>query len=204
MSEARADVRLTWMSSSGSKPPATYQDLQRVPDGMVGEIIDGELVTSPRPAVRHAAAASSLHSGLYGPFDRRGGGAPGGWVLLFEPELHIADQILVPDVAGWRQARMPALPDAPFIDVTADWLCEVLSPATVAIDRTRKMHHYARAGVGHLWLLDPQPETLEVYRLEDRGDGAGWRLLLSVAGSQMVRAAPFDAVEFDLAKVWAR
>jgi len=91
-------------------------------------------VTSPRPAVRHAAAASSLHSGLYGRFDRRGGGAPGGWVLLFEP----------------------------------------------------------------------QPETLEVYRLEDRGDGAGWRLLLSVAGSQMVRAAPFDAVEFDLAKVWAR
>jgi Uma2 family endonuclease len=187
------------MSGSGPKRPATYEDLRQVPEHLVAEIVDGELVTSPRPALRHAATSSSVHSGLFGPFDRRGSGGPGGWVLFFEPELHVVGQVLVPDIAGWRQDRMPVIPDAPFIELAPDWICEVLSPSTVALDRTRKMHHYARAGVGHLWLLDPQPETVEVYRLE----GGGWRLVTSVAGRVKLSAEPFEAVELDLARVWA-
>jgi Uma2 family endonuclease len=188
------------MSNSGPKRPATYEELRQVPDHLVAEIVDGELVTSPRPAVRHAAASSSMHSGLFAAFDRRGGGTPGGWVILFEPELHIVDQILVPDLAGWRQERMPVLPDAAFIEVAPDWICEVLSPSTVALDRTRKMFHYARADVAHLWLLDPQPETLEIFRPE----GGAWRLVISVAGPVKVAVEPFEVVELDLARVWAR
>jgi len=188
------------MPGSGPKRPATYEDLRQVPDHLIAEIIEGELVTSPRPAVRHAAASSSLHSVLFGPFDRRCGGPPGGWVLLFEPELHIVEQVMVPDIAGWRQERMPILPDTPFIDVAPDWICEVLSPSTMALDRTRKVHHYARAGVRHLWLVDPTPETLEVYRLES----GAWLLVTSVAGNVKIAAEPFEAVEVDLARVWAR
>lgn len=200
MGQARAADILREMSGLVPKRPATYEDLLRAPDGLVAEIVDGEVVTSPRPAIRHAAAASSVQSGLFAVFDRRGGGSPGGWVILSEPELHVVDQILVPDLAGWRTESMPVLPDTPFADVAPDWLCEVLSPGTMALDRTRKMHHYARAAVAHLWLLDPQPETLEVYRLE----GTNWTLVTSVAGSVKVRAEPFDAVELDLARVWAR
>jgi phosphohistidine swiveling domain-containing protein len=185
---------------SGPKRRATYEDLLRVPDHLVAEIIEGELVTSPRPAVRHAAAASSIHAGLSGPFDRRGGGSPGGWVLLFEPELHVVEQVMVPDIAGWRQERLPVLPDTPFIELPPDWICEVLSPSTIALDRTRKVHLYARAGVRHLWLVDPAPETLEVYRLE----ADGWRLVTSVAGNVTVAPEPFEAVNVDLSKVWAR
>jgi Uma2 family endonuclease len=188
------------MPGEGPKRPATYDDLRRVPDHLVAEIVDGELVTSPRPAVPHAAASTSLNSSLFGTFDRRGGGSPGGWVFLFEPELHIVEQVLVPDIAGWRQERMPMLPDAPFIELAPDWLCEVLSPSTIALDRTRKMHHYARAGVGHLWLLDPDPRTLEVFRLE----GGAWRLVTSVAGDVKVAAEPFEVVPVDLARLWAR
>jgi Uma2 family endonuclease len=162
--------------------------------------VDGELVTSPRPAVRHAAATTSLTSELQGSFGRRGGGGPGGWVILFEPELHIVGQVLVPDIAGWTRERMPEIPDVSFIELVPDWVCEVLSPSTAALDRTRKMHHYARAGVRHLWLLDPAPETLEVYRL----DGEGWRLVQSVAGPVQVRAEPFDALALDLTPLWAR
>ena len=187
------------MSGAPAKRPATYEDLLKVPEHLVAEIVDGELVTSPRPAMRHAGAASSIHGGIFGGFDRRGGG-PGGWLILFEPELHVVDQVMVPDVAGWRNERMPAIPDAAFVDVAPDWICEVLSPSTMALDRTRKMHHYARAGVGHLWLLDPTPETLEVYRLED----GAWRLVTSVAGNVKVRAEPFEAIDLDLRNVWAR
>src|SRR5262249_35853533 len=160
----------------------------QAPEHLVAEIIDGELVTSPRPAIRHAAASSIVHSTLSPVFDRRHGGTPGGWVLLFEPELHIMGQVLVPDVAGWRQEHMPTLPDAAFFEVAPDWICEVLSPSTAAIDRTRKMFHYARAGVTHLWLLDPHPETLEIYRL----DGGSWRLVNSVAGAAKIAAEPFE------------
>ena len=178
--------------------PATYDDLLALPDHVIGEIIDGELVVSPRPAARHATAASSLGADLHTSFGRRGGGGPGGWVILDEPELHVVCQVMVPDLAGWRRERMPEVPDVPFFELAPDWVCEVLSPSTAARDRTRKLHHYGRAGVGHVWLLDPTPQTLEVLRR----DGDAWRLVLAVAGDARVRAEPFDAIELALEGVW--
>ena len=188
------------MPGAPAKRPATYDDLLRVPEHLVAEIIDGELLTNPRPAARHALAASSLGVELGSAFGREGRGGPGGWVILDEPEVHIVGQVVVPDLAGWRRERMPEVPDVPFFELPPDWICEVLSPATAAVDRTRKMHHYAKAGVKHVWLLDPGPRTLEVFRL----DGDGWRLVLSAAAEARVRAEPFDALELDLAALWAR
>lgn len=188
------------MAGAPARRPATYEDLRRVPEHLVAELVDGELVTSPRPSLRHAAVSTRLGGDIDAAFGRRGGRGPGGWIILDEPELHIVGQVIVPDIAGWRRERMPEVPDAPFVDLAPDWVCEVLSPSTAALDRTRKMHYYAAAGVGHLWLLDPGPETMEVFRL----DGGGWRLVSSVAGSVAVRAEPFEAVEIELGPVWAR
>jgi Uma2 family endonuclease len=187
------------MSGVIGKRATTYEDLLRLPEHIVGEIIDGDLVTSPRPAARHAYADSSLGAELGVTFGRSGRGGPGGWIILDEPELHIAGQILVPDLAGWRRQRMTEVPDVAFFELEPDWVCEILSPSTAATDRTRKMHHYARARVAHVWLQDPAPRTLEVFRL----DGDTWRLVTSVAGEGPVRAEPFDAVELDLGAVWA-
>jgi Uma2 family endonuclease len=178
--------------------PATYEDLLAVPEHLVAEIIDGELVTSPRPAAPHASAASLLGAELIGPFGR-GRGGPGGWIILFEPELHVAGQILVPDLAGWRRERMPRVPEVAFFEFAPDWVCEVLSASTAKRDRTRKMHHYAAAGVSFLWFLDPGTRILETYRL----DGDGWRHIASHANEDIVRAQPFDSVELALAALWA-
>jgi Uma2 family endonuclease len=188
------------MSGLPAKRAATYEELRQVPEHLVAEIIDGDLITSPRPAARHAAASSALGVELGSAFGRSNRGGPGGWVILDEPELHIVDQVLVPDLAGWRRQRMPEIPDVPFFELVPDWICEVLSPSTAARDRTRKMHHYARAGVPHLWFLDPVLQTLEVFRL----DGEGWRLAMTAAGDTTVRAEPFDAIELVLAGLWAR
>jgi Uma2 family endonuclease len=188
------------MSGVPAKRPATYEDLLKVPEHLVAEIIDGELITSPRPAARHTVASSALGADLGSAFGRTNRGGPGGWVILDEPELHIVGQVLVPDLAGWRRERMPEVPDVAFFDVAPDWICEVLSPSTAARDRTRKMHHYARARVAHLWFLDPVLQTLEVFRL----DGDGWRLAMSAAGDAPVRAEPFDAIDLDMAGLWAR
>src|ERR1700690_1278142 len=148
-----------------AKRRATYEDLLAVPDRRVAEIIDGVLVTMPRPAALHAWASSSLGGELHGPF-MRGRGGPGGWILLDEPELHLHGDVLVPDLAGWRRERMPELPDAPAFELAPDWVCEVLSPSTAATDRAQKMPIYAREGVGHAWLVGPIARTPEDCRLE--------------------------------------
>src|SRR4051812_24262020 len=108
----------------GAKGRATFDDLSRVPDGLNGELIDGELILSPRPASPHAWAASAMLSDLFGPFSRssNGGGGPGGWWILHEPELHLSQDALIPDVAGWRRERMPTMPKIAAFELPPDWV----------------------------------------------------------------------------------
>lgn len=180
-----------------TKRPATYEDLVALPEHQVGQIIDGELIAQPRPASRHARASSALVAGLFNPFDLRRGG-PGGWWLLHEPELHLGEDVLVPDLAGWRRDRMPEVPDTPYFTLSPDWVCEVLSPSTAALDRSRKKRIYAREGVGHVWLVDPQARTLEVFRLS----GGQWLEQGTWSDDERVRAEPFEAVELELGVLW--
>jgi Uma2 family endonuclease len=188
---------------AGVKPirrKATYDDLLRVPDTMVAEILDGELYATPRPASPQARAASGISSDLWGAFDRppNGPGRPGGWWILFEPELHLAADVVVPDVAGWRREKMPVLPNVAAFTQAPDWACEVVSPTTAAADRVRKMRIYARESVGHLWLVEPLAKTLEVYRFEN----GHWVVVSTHTGNEGVRAEPFAAVELDIARWW--
>ena len=183
----------------GPKRRATYDALRAVPRNLVAEIIHGVLVTTPRPASRHALASSILGSELTGPF-HRGKGGPGGWILLDEPELHLHGDILVPDLAGWRRERMPELPDATAFELSPDWTCEVLSPSTTATDRAEKMPIYAREHVGHVWLVDPIARTLEACQLEN----GRWVLLGTWCDDARVRVAPFEAFELELTSLWAR
>ena len=129
------------------KKDATYADLCAVPDNFVAEILGGELYASPRPASPHAHAAGALFRKLGGPFED-GENGPGGWWFLIEPELHFGADVLVPDIAGWRRERMPTIPNVAHFTLAPDWLCEVLSPSTKAIDRRKKLPIYAREGVG--------------------------------------------------------
>jgi hypothetical protein len=177
--------------------PATYDDLVAVPEHLVAEIVDGELWTSPRPALRHAMAHSRLMRELAPPFDG-GRGGPGGWHILFEPELHLGEQTVVPDLAGWRRERMPRVPDAAFATLAPDWVCEVLSPSTAQFDRAKKLRVYAEHGVTHAWLVDPLARSLEVLRLE----AGRWILLDTHAGSVTVRAEPFEALDLELGALW--
>jgi Uma2 family endonuclease len=178
---------------------SVYEQRLEVPDNLVAEIIHGALVTQPRPAARHARAATRL-GGALGPFDLGGAEAPGGWIILVEPELHLGPDILVPDLAGWQRSRMAELPDVAAFELAPDWICEVVSPSTAAVDRTDKMPIYGEAGVGHAWLVDPLAQTLEVFRR----DGGLWVLLDGFKDDARVRAEPFDAIELDLAALWAR
>ncbi|WP_224364645.1 Uma2 family endonuclease [Hyalangium versicolor] len=179
------------------RKPATYADLEALPDNVIGELIAGELYASPRPAAPHIVTASRLGGELMGPFDR-GREGPGGWILLFEPELHLGDDVLVPDFAGWRRERMPQPPRTAAFSLAPDWACEVLSPSTAVMDRAAKLPVYAREGVHHVWLVDPVLRTLEIFRLQD----GRYTLLVTHTGKGRVRAAPFEAIELELAYLW--
>lgn len=186
------------MVASATKK-ATYEDVLAAPPHKVAEVLAGELYLFPRPAAPHASVASVLGEELGPPF-KRGRGGPGGWILLDEPELHLSEDILVPDLAGWRRERMPMIPEAmPYFTLAPDWICEVLSPSTHRVDRVRKLPVYAREHVRHAWLVDPIARTLEVLRLENQR----WTILGTHGDDELVHAEPFDALALELSVLWA-
>lgn len=179
--------------------PEVVEAYRNAPENMIAEILDGGLSLMPRPRPGHANVATRLAGELrsfYNPHD----GEPGGWVVLIEPELHLGARpdVIDPDLAGWHKARLAEEPEEAAIRVVPDWVCEVLSDSTEAIDRGVKRRIYRREGVGHLWLCDPRIRTLEVYRLE----GGRWLELETFEGDAKVRAEPFEAIELELGRVW--
>ena len=181
-----------------AKKKATYDDLLSLPENVVGELIDGELFATPRPTYAHAVSTSVIGGLLLPPFQIGGGGGPGGWWILYEPEIHLGENVLVPDLAGWKKERMPSIPEGHWTSLPPDWVCEVLSPGTVRLDKMRKLPIYAEFGVAHLWLVDPRYKTLETFRLQE----GRWLLLACVSEADKVRAEPFHEIEFDLRNLW--
>jgi Uma2 family endonuclease len=189
------DADLQEVSTTGKR--ATYADLEALPENLVGEIVDGELFASPRPSVVHVIGTSTLGALLLPAF-QLGRGGPGGWWIADEPELHLTEDVLVPDLAGWRTGRLER-PSGVAFTVVPDWICEALSPSTATLDRVRKMRIYGREGVGHAWLVDPLRRTLEVFAR----DGHDWRPLGVWSGRDRVKAPPFEALELELELLWA-
>ena len=187
----------TSSATSTAAVPATYQDVLDAPEHLVAELIGGTLHTHPRPAPRHASAGAGL-VGKLRPAFHDGDGGPGGWRILYEPELHLDDEVLVPDLAGWRRERMPALPDTAYFTLAPDWICEILSPSTRKVDLVRKRPIYAHAGIPHLWLIDPMEQILEAFVL---GDGR-WQVIAAVEDNEPVNIAPFEAITFRLGDLW--
>ncbi|MEL7542695.1 MAG: Uma2 family endonuclease [Pseudomonadota bacterium] len=177
--------------------PATYADIEALPENMVGEIVFGVLNAHPRPAPPHAFAAFELSGELRGPF-RKGVDGPGGWTFLIESELHLADHVIVPDIAGWRSVRLSGLSEKHYIETPSDWLCEILSPSTARIDRTDKLQIYASFGVPHCWYVDPLAKTLEVLELQKEK----YTIAATFKAGDDVTAPPFEAHTFPLNVLW--
>lgn len=180
-------------------PIATYEDLFDLPENILGEILSGELVTQPRPAPRHANASAALCAALRTNFGPNTTDKQDGWWILFEPECHPGDDIIVPDIAGWRKVNMPHLPETAWFSLRPDWVCEVVSPSTAKYDRGIKRDIYAREQVPHYWIVDPIARMIEVFALQE-GD---WSQIDLVSDEQVVNLKPFEVLPFDLSILWA-
>lgn len=176
---------------------ATYQDVLNAPPNMVAEIIYGRLYVMPRPRTRHAEVASNLHTWANWNFGF-GGDDENGWCLVSEPELHLGEDVLVPDIGGWRFERMPEQPDAAYYSISPDWVCEVLSKSTKKMDLGVKQEIYASHAIPYLWIVDPIARSIDAFSLEKRN----WVKIDTVVGDVEVRLPPFDAVSFRLKRIW--
>jgi Uma2 family endonuclease len=178
---------------------ATRADLDALPRSVVGELISGVLHTFPRPRPRHQNAGTETSAVLRGPY-QHGRGGPGGWWILNEPGISLREldvEEIAPDVAGWRKARLPALPDGP-IEIAPDWACEILSPTTRAHDQKIKRPLYAKAGVSWLWFIDVDARTLIASRLE----GGRWLELGVWGDDDVAQVEPFEEIELRLGDLW--
>ncbi|MBF0099990.1 MAG: Uma2 family endonuclease [Desulfobacterales bacterium] len=176
---------------------AEYDDLYNIPENMIGQIINGELIVMPRPSPKHAGTLSNLTIEI-GPPYKLGRGGPGGWIILDEPEIKLGQDIFVPDLAGWKKEKLPQPPSTNYISVPPDWICEVLSPSTEKTDRARKMPIYAQFQVGHLWLIDPIEKILEIFKLIHNQ----WTVLSIYAEDDKVKGEPFQEIDIDLKNLW--
>jgi Uma2 family endonuclease len=178
---------------------ARYEDLLALPEDARAEILGGDIVTMPAPRPRHSKVQRSLGHFVGGPFDDDDGfGGPGGWWIFVEVDVELeAHEIVRPDLAGWRRARLPR-PDERPLRVVPDWVCEVLSPSTVARDRVAKRHLYAKHGIAHYWLVDPDARTLEALELR----AGRWVDVGTFDDTAVARIAPFDAVELSVGRLF--
>ena len=176
---------------------ATYQDVVDAPPHKVAEVVDGILHIFDRPASRHTLASSRLGRYIGTPFED-GHGGPGGWWIVDEPQLHLGEDIVVPDLAGWRRERMPVFPDVAYFTLAPDWVCEVLSPSTRKLDLGGKSAVYVRAGVSHIWFVDPIARSLEARELR----GTKWAEIATLHDDATLSLPPFEAISFSLSDLW--
>ncbi|HEX8113505.1 MAG TPA: Uma2 family endonuclease [Kofleriaceae bacterium] len=187
------------MSTTKPSPRApTLADLDALPPGIVGEIIEGVLYTMTKPRMRHQHATLGIGADLRSPFGL-GRGGPGGWWIIPEPGIELPNTPEIsPDVAGWRRERMPQMPGDEPIRLVPDCVCEILSPTTRRHDQSVKMPYYAKVGVPFLWLVDIDARVLTAHRLES----SDWRIIGTYRDETEARIAPFDAVPLNVPDWW--
>lgn len=183
------------MPPAGSKL-ATYRDLLALPANVRAEVLSGEIVVAPAPLPRHSKVQGAARRFLGGPFDDDDGrGGPGGWWIFVEVDVALGPHDIVrPDLAGWHRARLPRPGATRPIEVVPDWVAEILSPATAARDRVQKRNLYARAGVAHDWLIDPETRVLEALALHD----GSWLEAGVDDETSIARIPPFEAIELEV------
>lgn len=148
--------------------------LDTLPADVRGEIIEGQLVVTPRPTNRHQLIVARLIVQFARAQD---------CIALPEPELRLGGDVLVPDVAVWLR-DFPA----DYATEPPEVVVEVLSPSTRRYDREQKVARYAALGVPHVWLVDADERAIDSFSA-----GAG-----SIRATGSGALPPFRALRIDV------
>jgi Uma2 family endonuclease len=171
----------------------TLDDLSAGPDERV-ELIEGEIVRRPMARSEHGIVQNRASVEL-APFDRRSG--PGGWWIITEVSVsYEPHQCPTHDIAGWRKERMPERPHG-IIDLTPDWVCEIVSPGHERKDTLTLFLLLQRHRVPFYWLIWPEDRVLIAHAIASEG----YRVVKTISGESRAGIPPFGEVELDLAYI---
>src|SRR2546428_13236473 len=191
------------MSGAGTLYPVetgrsglTYEDFCALPDdGLRYEIVDGMLFAEPSPRRAHQKAVGNLFAILHA------------WVRAHDlGEVYVApfDVILdprttvEPDLVFVVKDRLAIVAERG-VEAAPDLLVEVLSPGTARRDRVRKLNAYARHGVRHYWLVDPEAAKAEAFELVE----GAFRLVPAARGGDPAPPGVFPGLAISLPDLWA-
>lgn len=162
------------------------------------EVHAGRAVPKEAARYEHSDAQGGVAVAVRGPFHRPpGSGGPGGWWIATEAEVAYPGWTFLHDLAGWRRERVPSKPAGRPVQVTPDWVCEILS-TNRKHDTVTKFDVLKTAGVRHYWLIDVDARELVVHRLE-AGEWIRAAAFAEVEPGQRARIEPFEVEEIEVA-----
>jgi Uma2 family endonuclease len=190
------------MRNPSSKVRLTYQDLLGLPEDLLRhELIDGEHLMSPAPSRKHQRVAMNLSWLIRGYLEDHALGS----VYAAPLDVVFSDfDVAEPDLLYVSAEREQRLGTERHLAGAPDLVVEVLSPSTAGIDQGRKLWLYERYAVTEYWIVDPERETVKVYRLTEgslrfaaeiaRADSASARFVSTplLPGLEIPIAAVFD------------
>ncbi|HEY6723880.1 MAG TPA: Uma2 family endonuclease [Polyangiaceae bacterium] len=177
--------------------PASLDEFWAVPEGeRFHEWIGGELIQKATPSGEHGDAQAGVVGAVRAPYQRPpGSGGPGGWWIATEVEVLLeTNEVVRPDVLGWRRERCPQRPIGVPVTTRPDWVCEIVSPSHAKDDTVKKLRLYQRVAIEHYWIVDPRDATLTIMRWTPDGYVTRAR----AERGEAIRAEPFDAIEIDV------
>lgn len=171
----------------------TYEDYASAPaDGMIYQVVDGDLLVTPAPNPFHQRASKRLQRQLEAYFEDTGRGevfdAPIDLILsphdIVQPDLVVVTD---PSIVTRRGIEAPPL-----------LIVEVISPSSARHDRQLKAHRYAVLGVPHYWILDPDQRRLECFTLRD----GAYEPVASAEAPGTLDVATWPGLTIDLGAIW--
>lgn len=167
----------------------TVEDYLQLEEGLLAQLINGDLIMSPAPTPKHQRVLRELYDCLK-ELDLKG-------ELFFSPiDLYVdAKNVLQPDLVFIADMQKEIITSRG-IEGAPDLVIEVLSPSNSFIDRNTKKRKYLEFGVKEYWIVDPGNQTLEIYT--DDLD----KPLLYLAGEGEVTSPLLDGSGFELSRIF--
>lgn len=183
------------MASTATAPQGwTYQRYLQLDDDQRYEVIDGELLLTPAPGIRHQRVISKLSFQITRFVEERELG-----LVLFAPTDVVLSEtrVVQPDILFIRTDRVAEIVDERAIHGAPDLVVEILSPGSIRLDRHHKRALYERAGVREYWIVDPANRAVEVFVLGE----AGYELASFAAEAGEVTSRVLDGLAVEVGEI---
>lgn len=177
----------------------TYSDYLLLPDEecCYYEILDGCLIREPAPTKLHQRVSRRIQRILEDYFWQRD---PHAEVFDSPIDLILSDtNVVQPDLVYAPEDSDDIDPHG--ITVIPQLVVEIISPSTGRKDRFEKLGIYSRASVPHYWIVDPEQQTLEAFRLVRPGE---YNLCRSAEGNEVFTHPDFPGLAVKLGALWRK